>query len=121
MRIRKPAAACAAAALLAAGLGGAVAGAHTEAATTYPADGATVGPRTSKATITFGQVVRSGTLRVRGPRGVVSRGARISTRDRRKLYATLKRPLADGTYRATWKIKAVDGHMQEGSWTFRVR
>ncbi len=101
--------------------GGATAIAHTEAAKTYPANGATVGERTSKATITFGQVVRSGTLRVRGPRGVVSRTARISSRDRRKLYATLKRPLADGSYRATWKVKAADGHIQEGSWTFRVR
>lgn len=104
-----------------AGTGGATAIAHTEAARTYPADDATVGARTSKATITFGQVVRSGTMTVRGPRGVVSRRARVSSKDRRKLYATLKRPLADGRYRVTWKIKAADGHTQEGSWIFRVR
>lgn len=104
-----------------AGTGAAVAVAHTEAARTYPADGATVGERTSKATITFGQVLRTGTMTVRGPRGIVSRKARVSSNDRRKLYATLKRPLADGRYRVTWKIKAADGHTQEGSWTFRVR
>ena len=104
-----------------AGTGAAVAGAHTQAARTYPANGTTVSERTSKATITFGQVVRSGTMTVRGPRGVVSRKARVSSRDRRKLYATLKRPLADGRYRVTWRIKAVDGHTQRGSWSFRVR
>lgn len=104
-----------------AGLSAAIAGAHTDAARTYPANGATVSDRTSKATITFAQVVRSGTMTVRGPRGVVSRKARVSSRDRRKLYATLKRPLAGGRYRVTWRIKAADGHTQEGSWSFRVR
>lgn len=112
-------AACAAAAVAPAG--GATALAHTEAIRTYPASGATVSERTSKVTIRFGQVIRSGTIRVRGPRGTVNRKARVSTRDRRKLYATLKRPLRDGRYRVTWRIKAADGHSQEGSWTFRVR
>lgn len=121
MRSRRAAAVLTAGALLATGLGGALAGAHTKAAKTYPADGSTVSERTSKATVTFGQVIRGGTMRVRGPRGVVSRTAQVSKADRRKLYATLKRPLAKGRYGVTWRIKAADGHTQEGSWTFRVR
>lgn len=120
MRTRRAAAALTVG-LLAAGLGGAAASAHTEAAKTYPADGSTVSKRTSKATVTFGQVIRSGRITVRGPRGVVSRKARVSKVDRRKLYATLKRQLSSGRYRVTWRIKAADGHTQEGSWTFRVR
>lgn len=120
MRPRSTAAVLVTGALLA-GLGGAVAGAHTQAAKTYPANGSTVSKRTSKATVTFGQIIRSGRMTVRGPRGVVSRRAQVSRADRRKLYATLKRPLASGRYRVTWRIKAADGHVQEGSWTFRVR
>lgn len=116
---RRIAAVALASATLAAG-GGAVAFAHTEEVSEDPANGSKVGTNTSKATITFGEQIKSGKLVVRGPKGVVSRTSRVSTTNVKKLYATLKRPLAKGRYRATWNVTAADGHKQEGSWTFRV-
>lgn len=100
--------------------GGAVAFAHTEEVAEYPANGSKVSANTSKATITFGEQIKSGKLVVRGSKGVVSRPSRVSKTNVKKLYATLKRPLAKGRYRATWNVTAADGHKQEGSWTFRV-
>lgn len=112
------AAAAAAVALVPAG----TAVAHVEKTASSPRSGATVSASLRTVTVTFSAVIRSGTLRVTGPGGkVVSRGGGRDPRRASRLRAELRGPLKPGSYRATWTIRASDGHSQKGSFRFRVR
>ena len=72
--------------------------------------------------VTFNQTIRSGSIKVTGPGGTASSssGGR-DPRNIKRLRAPLKRGLRAGSYKASWTIKAVDGHTQRGSWTFRLQ
>ena len=66
--------------------------------------------------------IRSGTLTVkRGSRTVSSGRGGQDPRNVKRLRVGLKSGLKAGRYKATWTIKAVDGHTQRGTFTFRLR
>jgi len=95
--------------------------AHTQVAKVKPSGSAKTSIRT--VAVTFTGVIRGGSIRVTGPRGrVVStgRGGR-DPREVTRLVVPLKRGLKPGTYRASWRIVAADGHSQSGSFKFRLR
>jgi methionine-rich copper-binding protein CopC len=99
------------------------AAAHTEVKSTSPAKGSTRGTGLRTVTVTFTQAIQRGTLRVTGPGGAVASNG-SGGRDPRKisrLKVGLKRSLKAGRYTARWTIKAVDGHEQSGSFSFRLR
>jgi methionine-rich copper-binding protein CopC len=99
------------------------AAAHTEVKSTSPAKGSTRGTGLRTVTVTFTQAIQRGTLRVTGPGGAVASNG-SGGRDPRKisrLKVRLKRSLKAGRYTARWTIKAVDGHEQAGSFSFRLR
>lgn len=105
-----------------AGLAAAPALAHNKVVSRSPAKGATVKPPRS-VSVTFDKPIRRGTLKVTGPGGrVASVGS--GGRDPRKIsrvLVELRRGLKAGGYRASYTIKAPDGHTQKGSFTFRVK
>jgi copper resistance protein C len=113
----------AAAAVTAFAVAAAPAAAHTEVKSTSPSKGSTRGTGLRTVTVTFTQAIQRGTLRVTGPGGaVVSNGS--GGRDPRKisrLKVGLKGSLKAGRYTARWTIKAVDGHQQSGSFSFKLR
>ena len=119
MQLRHPSIAGAAAALACA----APASAHTEVKSTSPSAGSTARTGLRAVKVTFTQAIQRGTLRVTGPGGAVaSKGS--GGRDPRRisrLKVRLKRGLGPGRYTARWTIKAVDGHEQSGSFSFRLR
>jgi copper resistance protein C len=121
MRINRLTAALAAAGVTSA-VAAAAAFAHTEVKSTYPGKGKSATTRITTVSVTFTAGIRSGTLKVTGPGGTAtsSAGAR-DPRNVRRLRAPLKRGLRAGTYKASWTMKAADGHTQRGSWTFRLR
>lgn len=95
--------------------------AHVGATGFYPASGGRAKTSINVVKVAFGGPIRSGTLSVRGPRGVVSVGR--GGRDPRKisrLIVPLRRGLVAGRYRASWSIVAADGHRQSGSFLFRL-
>jgi methionine-rich copper-binding protein CopC len=104
-------------------VGAAPAAAHTEVKSTSPPAGSTKGTGLRAVTVTFTQAIQRGTLRV------TKRGGRTASkgtggRDPRKisrLKVRMKRGLAAGRYTARWTIKAVDGHEQSGSFSFRLK
>ena len=103
--------------------GAPVAFGHTEVRSTSPASGATAKTTITSASVTFTGEVKSGTLRVTGPGGkVVSIGAGgRDPRNPKRLLAGLKGSLKAGSYTASWKIAARDGHSQHGSFRFTLR
>jgi methionine-rich copper-binding protein CopC len=96
---------------------------HTEVKSTSPASGATAKTTITKVTVTFTGAIRSGTLRVTGPGGkVVSIGAGArDPRNGKRLLAGLKGSLKAGSYKASWKVAAHDGHSQHGSFGFTLK
>ena len=74
-------------------------------------------------TVTFTQAIQRGTLKVTAPNGArVSKGS--GGRDPRKVSrvrVSLKGGLAAGKYKAKWSIRAVDGHEQSGTFSFKLR
>ena len=96
--------------------------AHTEVRSTYPGKGKTVSKRVSTVSVTFNQQIRSGTIKVTGPSGTISSGkGGRDPRNVKRLRVGLKSSKRAGTYKASWSIKAVDGHTQRGSFTFKVK
>jgi methionine-rich copper-binding protein CopC len=97
--------------------------AHTEVRSTYPGKGKTVSKRVSTVSVTFNQQIRSGTIKVTGPgRKTYSSGnGGRDPRNVKRLRVPLKSSKRTGTYKASWTMKAVDGHTQRGSFTFKVR
>lgn len=106
--------------LLAAGAGPAAA--HTEFKSSTPKKGSKVSTRITKVTITFTQQIRSGTLSVTGPgnKKVSTGKGGQDPRNVARLAVGLKSGLKAGTYKVSWSIKAVDGHSQKGTYTFRA-
>ncbi len=97
--------------------------AHTEVESTSPKAGGKASTSISKVTVTFGEAIRSGTLKVTDPDGrTVSQGD--GGRDPRKvtrLRVGLKGSLAKGRYKVKWSANAADGHRQTGSFHFKLR
>ena len=105
------------------GVTAAVALAHVEYMSSYPAKGSTASRNISTVSVTFSGPIRKGTLKVTGPGGKsVSNGS--GGRDPRKisrLRVPLKSGLKAGSYKATWTIVASDGDDQHGSFTFKLK
>jgi methionine-rich copper-binding protein CopC len=122
MRTHRAAAIWIVAAMFAA-MGAPVAFGHTEVKSTSPASGATAKTTITSVTVTFTGPIRSGTLRVTGPGGkVVSVGAGgRDPRNVKRLLAGLNGSLKAGSYKASWKVAAHDGHSQHGSFRFTLR
>lgn len=98
-----------------------IAQAHASVSGTYPAKSVRAKSSIDVVKVAFSGPLRSGTITVRGPRGVVSVGR--GGRDPRKisrLIVPLRRGLAAGRYRASWTAVAADGHRQSGSFLFRL-
>lgn len=101
----------------------AVAEAHVEVKKTSPKRGAKLNSAPSRATVTFTGTIISGTLTVKGPGGSVAsvgNGGR-DPRDVTRLLVGLKGSLGAGRYKASWSVKAPDGHRQRGKFRFRIR
>lgn len=101
----------------------AIAAAHTEVKSTSPAGGATAKTSITKVTVTFTMSIRRGTLRVAGPNGAIA-SVGTGVRDPRnvsRLAVGLKRALKVGSYKASWRIVAADGHNQKGSFRFQLK
>lgn len=94
--------------------------AHTQLKSRYPGSGSRVSASVSRVSATFTQQVRSGSITVRSSSGrAVGSGGR-SDADVTKVVARVSN-LRSGRYRASWRVRAIDGHIQSGSWSFRVR
>lgn len=105
---------------LALGAGDALA--HTEVASSSPARGGTASTSVRSVTVTFTGQIRSGTLTVRRGGTTVSSGrGGQDPRNVKRLRVGLKRGLKAGRYTAGWTIKAADGHVQKGTFTFRLK
>jgi methionine-rich copper-binding protein CopC len=101
----------------------AVAFAHTELKSTYPAKGKTASTRIGSVSATFTATIRSGTLKVTGPGGTTASsgsGGR-DPRNVKRIKVPLKSGLKAGSYKARWTMKAADGHTQSGTFTFKLR
>ncbi len=97
--------------------------AHTEVSSTSPKRGGKAKTSIRSVKVTFNQQIRSGSIRVTGPGGKVvsaGKGGR-DPRNVKRLVVSLKGGLKAGKYKARWTIKAVDGHTQKGSFSFRLR
>lgn len=101
-----------------------IASAHQRVIATTPARNSTVKTSVRAVTVTFsGTHVKSGTIKVTGPRGVVYSVGR-GGRDPRKLTriaVPLKTGLPVGRFTVAWTIVAADGHALRGSWLFNTR
>lgn len=123
MRLPTPTRTVLTALALASAVGAVPAFAHTSVEKRSPGKGKTVSRSTGSASVTFNKTVRSGTLKVTGP-GAKTYSIGKGGRDPRKvsrLLVELNTPLKSGGYKASWTIKAADGHTQRGSWTFKVK
>jgi methionine-rich copper-binding protein CopC len=97
--------------------------AHTEVKSTYPAKGKTASKRISTVSVTFTGTIRSGTMKVTGPGGKTyssSSGGR-DPRSVKRLRVPMKSSKPAGSYKASWTMKAADGHTQRGSFTFKLK
>ncbi len=97
--------------------------AHTEVKSTYPAKGKTASKRIGSVSVTFTGTIRSGSMKVTGP-GRTTASSGQGGRDPRsvkRLRVPLKSSLKAGSYRASWTMKAADGHTQRGSFTFKLK
>ena len=73
--------------------------------------------------MTFTGAIRSGSIKVTGP-GATTVSSGSGGRDPRnvkRLRVPLKSSKRAGSYKASWTMKAADGHTQRGSFTFRLR
>lgn len=121
MRFNRLSTALAAAATVSA-ITAAAAFAHTEVKSTYPAKGKTASVRISTVSVTFNGSIRSGTVKVTGPGGTASSGqGGRDPRSIKRLRVPLKSGLRAGKYKASWTMKAADGHTQRGSFTFKLK
>jgi copper resistance protein C len=97
--------------------------AHTELKSTYPAKGSSASVRITAVSATFSQGIRGGSIKVTGPGGrtVSSGSGGRDPRNVRRLKVTLRGGKRAGTYKASWTMKAADGHTQRGTFTFRLK
>ena len=96
--------------------------AHTELTSTSPKAGTYAKRSLSVVRARFNQPIRSGRLQVLRAGKKVSEGSgRRSPDNVRTIEARIPEELAGGVYVARWTMTAVDGHVQRGSWRFKVR
>ena len=96
--------------------------AHTELTSTSPKAGTYAKRSLSVVRARFNQPIRSGQLQVLRAGKKVSEGSgRRSPDNVRTIEARIPEELAGGVYVARWTMTAVDGHVQRGSWRFKVR
>jgi methionine-rich copper-binding protein CopC len=96
--------------------------AHETVSSTSPGKGKTASTHITKVTVTFNGIPRSGSLKVTGPSGTVSKGSGgRDPRNLKRLTVSLKSGLKAGSYKATWKIVASDGDNQSGSFSFKLK
>ena len=96
--------------------------AHTELTSTSPKAGTYAKRSLSVVRARFNQPIRSGRLQVLRAGKKVSQGTgRRSPDNVRTIEARIPEELAGGVYVARWTMTAVDGHVQRGSWRFKVR
>ena len=103
--------------------GATAAWAHVTVTSTSPGKGTTVKKTLKTVKVTFSGTIRSGTLKVYGPKGgkvSIGNGGRDATNIRR-LKTTLKSGLKAGKYTAKWTETAADGHKKSGSFTFKLK
>ena len=94
---------------------------HTGLVSTSPKAGATLRRPPRRVTVTFAQQLRSGSIVVRKSGRIVSTGA--GGRDPanvRRLRVALPQGLGAGRYAVRWRATAADGHVQAGTFSFRV-
>jgi methionine-rich copper-binding protein CopC len=92
--------------------------AHTGVVSRTPAAGRTAS-NVKRVAVTFSQRLTTGKIDVyRGSTRVkpASSGPRGAT-----VAASFSRKLAAGSYTARWRAVSSDGHVQTGSWSFKVR
>ena len=97
--------------------------AHTKVVSTSPKRGGKAKTSARSVKVTFNQQIRGGSIRVTGPGGKVAsagKGGR-DPRNVKRLVVSLKSGLKAGRYKASWTMKAADGHTQKGSFSFRLR
>jgi methionine-rich copper-binding protein CopC len=97
--------------------------AHVQLVKTSPQAGSTAKRTAPSASATFSGPILSGSLNVAGPggrRASVDSGAR-DPRSIKRVLVELKHGLKPGTYKASWKIVAGDGHHEHGTFTFKLR
>jgi methionine-rich copper-binding protein CopC len=97
--------------------------AHVELVKTGPRAGSTAKRTTASASATFSGPILSGSLTVTGPggrRASVDSGAR-DPRSIKRVLVELRKGLKAGTYRASWKIVAGDGHREHGTFSFKLK
>ena len=104
-------------------LAAATAFAHTEVKSTSPAKGKSAPRSIGSVTVTFTGTIRSGTIKVTGPGGktYTADGGGRDPRNVKRLKAPLKSSKPAGGYKASWTMKAADGHTQRGSFTFKLK
>ena len=120
MRMKLPTALVAAATVSA--IAASTAFAHETVTSTSPGKGKTASIHITSVTVTFNGIPRSGSLKVTGPSGTVSKGSGgRDPRNLKRLKVSLKSGLKAGSYKATWKIVASDGDNQTGSFTFKLK
>jgi methionine-rich copper-binding protein CopC len=110
------------AAAVTSGVAAAAAFAHTELKSTYPAKGKTASIRIGSVSATFSGTIRGGSIKVTGPgESTVSSGSGgRDPRNVKRLKVPLKSALKAGRYKASWTMKAADGHTQTGSFSFKL-
>ena len=103
--------------------GATAAWAHVTVTSTSPGQGTTVKKTLKTVKVTFSGTIRSGTLKVYGPRGgKVSNGTGgRDPRNIKRLTVGLKSGLKVGKYTAKWTIVAADGHEKSGSLLFKLK
>ena len=112
-----------AAAILVVAVTATTAWAHVQISSRSPKPGSTVSKSLRTVKITFNGPLRSGTLKVYGPKGgkvSIGNGGRDATNIKR-LKTTLKSGLKVGKYTAKWTETAADGHKKNGSFTFSLK
>ncbi len=103
--------------------GATAAWAHVTVTSTSPGKGTTVKKSLKTVKVTFSGPIRSGTLKVYGPRGgkvSIGNGGR-DPRNIKRLTVGLKSGLKVGKYTARWTETAADGHKKSGSFTFKLK
>ena len=97
--------------------------AHAKLVRSKPAADAELGAAPKAVTLWFNETPEAdfSNVKVLDAAGkTVVEGAPVPTKDRKALELALSATLAPGSYTVRYRVIAVDGHVLEGSFTFRV-
>lgn len=96
--------------------------AHSGAPVTTPKPGATVAALPATVSITFGdRLARVNRVTVVDSKGANhARSARLDARNAARVLVRTSAPVP-GAYTVRWQVTSEDGHVQSGSFPFRVR